>query len=82
LKENNVEGRGTVLRSTSLGYQVRYEKMAEMCGGKGFFVSTPEELEKATKEGFKAKVPVVVNIVIESAAMNKLVIPCEMLIFC
>ncbi len=73
LKGNSVEGRGMGLRSTSLGYQVRYEKMAEMCGGKGYFVSTPEELEKATEEGFKAKVPVVVNVVIESGATNKLV---------
>ena len=54
------------LRSTSLGWQVGYEKMAEMCGGKGFLVRTPEELEQATAEGFKADVPVVVNIVIES----------------
>jgi 2-hydroxyacyl-CoA lyase 1 len=61
------------LRSTSLGYQVRYEKMAEMCGGKGFFVSTPEELERATEEGFKSAGPVVVNVLIESGSGSKLV---------
>jgi len=61
------------LRSTSLGYQVGYEKMAEMCGGKGFLVHTPEELERATEEGFKANVPVVVNVIIESGAGSKLV---------
>lgn len=61
------------LRSTSLGWQVGYEKMAEMCGGKGFLVRTPEELEQATVEGFKADVPVVVNIVIESGHEKTLV---------
>jgi 2-hydroxyacyl-CoA lyase 1 len=44
-----------------------------MCGGKGFLVRTPEELEKATEEGFKAEVPVVVNIIIESGHASKLV---------
>lgn len=75
LQEHSVNGvvgeKG--LRSTSLGYQVGYEKMAEMCGGKGFLVKTPQELEKATEEGFKAGIPVVVNIIIESGAANKLV---------
>lgn len=60
------------LRSTSLGWEVGYEKMAEMCGGKGFLVRTPEELEKATEEGFKADMPVVVNIIIESGHESKL----------
>ena len=61
------------LRSTSLGYEVKYEKMAEMCGGKGYLVRTPDELEKATEEGFKASVPVVVNVIIESGSDKKLV---------
>ncbi|MCJ1225208.1 hypothetical protein MMC12_001857 [Toensbergia leucococca] len=61
------------LRSTSLGWEVGYEKMAEMCGGKGFIVRTPEELEQATEEGFKANVPVVVNVIIESGHAKKLV---------
>ena len=61
------------LRSTSLGWQVGYEKMAEMCGGKGFLIRTPEELERATAEGFKADVPVVVNILIESGHKKNLV---------
>lgn len=61
------------LRSTSLGWQIGYEKMAEMCGGKGFLVRTPEELKQATVEGFKADVPVVVNIVIESGHEKTLV---------
>lgn len=60
------------LRSTSLGWEVGYEKIAEMCGGRGFLVRTDEELERATREGFKARVPVVVNVVVESGKSNKL----------
>ena len=61
------------LRSTSLGWEVEYEKMAEMCGGVGYLVRTPEELQKATEEGFRAKVPVVVNVIIEAGQAKKLV---------
>jgi 2-hydroxyacyl-CoA lyase 1 len=61
------------LRSTSLGWEVGYEKVAEMCGGKGYLVRTPEELAKATEEGFRAKVPVVVNVIIEAGQAKKLV---------
>ncbi|MCJ1294412.1 hypothetical protein MMC34_005970 [Xylographa carneopallida] len=63
------------LRSTSLGWEVGYEKMAEMCGGKGYVVRTPTELARATEEGFKAKVPVVVNVLIEAGVGKKLVKP-------
>ena len=61
------------LKSSSLGWEVGYEKVAEMCGGKGFLVRTPEELAWATEEGFKAKVPVVVNVIIEAGQAQKLV---------
>jgi 2-hydroxyacyl-CoA lyase 1 len=61
------------LRSSSLGWEVGYEKIAEMCGGKGYLVSTPEGLARATEEGFKAGVPVVVNVIIESGKAHKLV---------
>jgi 2-hydroxyacyl-CoA lyase 1 len=74
LQENSRQGEKGGLRSTSLGYQVGYEKMAEMCGGKGFLVHTPEELERATEEGFRANVPVIVNVIIESGSDKKLVI--------
>ncbi|KAL4786659.1 hypothetical protein BJX76DRAFT_346161 [Aspergillus varians] len=40
------------LRSTSLLYETRYEVLATMCGGKGYFVRNEEELETATREGF------------------------------
>ncbi len=74
LQKATLEGRlHGGLRSTSLGWEVRYEKIAEACGGLGFFVRTPEEVERATVEGFKAKVPVVVNIVIEAGSSKKLV---------
>lgn len=61
------------LRSWSLGWEVRYEKLAEACGGKGYFVKTPEELAKATRDGFAAKVPVIVNVMIESGEKGALV---------
>lgn len=61
------------LRSTSLGYEVGYEKMAEMCGGKGYVVRTPKELEKATEEGWRADVPVVINVIVEAGEGKKLV---------
>ncbi|KAF2790294.1 hypothetical protein K505DRAFT_377634 [Melanomma pulvis-pyrius CBS 109.77] len=72
LQENTQKGEKGGLRSTSLGWEVGYEKMAEMCGGKGFLVRTGEELERATEEGFKSKVPVVVNVIIESGSNKKL----------
>ncbi len=59
------EGKKTGLRSTSLWYETRYETLAEMFGGKGYFVRTEEELETATLEGFKENRVVVVNVVIE-----------------
>ncbi|KAI9806708.1 MAG: hypothetical protein M1825_006165 [Sarcosagium campestre] len=65
-------GSANALRSTSLGYEVRYELLADMCGGKGFFVRTPDELERATEEGFHADVPVVVNVVVEKGKGGKL----------
>jgi len=61
------------LRSTSLGYEVRYEKLAEACGGKGYFVRTEEELARATREGYEARVPVIVNVAIKSGKGAKLV---------
>ncbi|KAH6638088.1 thiamine pyrophosphate enzyme, N-terminal TPP binding domain-containing protein [Boeremia exigua] len=59
------------LRSWALGFETRYEKLAEACGGKGYFVRSPEELERATVEGFHAKVPVIVNVMIRSGKVEK-----------
>ena len=73
-QRNTIQG-NTIggLRSSSLGWEVGYEKVAEMCGGKGYLVRTPEELAKATEEGFKASVPVVVNVIIEPGQAQNLV---------
>jgi 2-hydroxyacyl-CoA lyase 1 len=61
------------LRSWALGWEVKYQKLAEACGGLGFFVRTPEELEKATIAGFNATVPVIVNVIIQSGGAEKAV---------
>ena len=60
------------LRSTSLGFEVGYEKIAQACGGLGFSVRTVEELEKATREGFQSERVCVVNVMIESGKGGKL----------
>ena len=75
-QRNTIQGNATGgLRSSSLGWEVGYEKVAEMCGGKGYLVRTPEELARATEEGFKASVPAVVNVIIEAGQAQKLVRP-------
>jgi 2-hydroxyacyl-CoA lyase 1 len=61
------------LRSWALGWEVRYQRLAEACGGLGFFVRTAEELEQATIAGFRATVPVIVNVIIQSGKMEKAV---------
>ncbi|KAG5290803.1 2-hydroxyacyl-CoA lyase [Histoplasma capsulatum G186AR] len=54
------------LRSTSLLYETRYEYLAAMCGGRGYFVRTEEELERATREGFLEDEKVtIVNVIVE-----------------
>lgn len=64
------------LRSWALGFETRYEMLAEACGGVGYIVRSPQELEKATIEGFKAKVPVIVNVIIQSGKVEKPVSAC------
>ncbi|KAL1954700.1 hypothetical protein VTO42DRAFT_804 [Malbranchea cinnamomea] len=54
------------LRSTSLLYETRYEHLAHMCGGKGFFVRTEKELEDATREGFlESERVTIVNVIVD-----------------
>lgn len=68
-RENTIAGTTTTgngLTAWSLGYQTNYHKIAEMAGGIGIEARTPEELKKATEAGFKARVPVVVNVIINS----------------
>ncbi|RDW63802.1 hypothetical protein BP6252_11347 [Coleophoma cylindrospora] len=78
LQQNTIKGGdGQGLRSTSLGWEVGYEKMAEICGGQGYIVHTQEELENATVEGFHSKVPVVINVIIEAGQTKKLAVNIE-----
>lgn len=64
-KPDAQDGRSRGLRSTSLLYETRYEHMATMCGGKGYFVRTEDELDAATREGFQNNTVTVVNVVVE-----------------
>lgn len=60
------------LRSTSLLYEMRYEMLANMCGGKGFFVRNEQELEVATREGFQSDTVTVVNVIVEPGIGKKI----------
>ncbi|KAF2239483.1 hypothetical protein EV356DRAFT_528081 [Viridothelium virens] len=60
------EGKG--LTAWSLGYQTDYQKIAELAGGIGILARTPDELKQATKRGFEARVPVVINVIIDPQA--------------
>lgn len=59
---------GGGLTATSLGYETDYHKIADMAGGIGILARTPDELKKATEEGYKARMPVVVNVIIDPQA--------------
>ena len=56
------------LSAISLGYETDYQKIAEMAGGIGIVVRTPAELKEATKRGYEAKVPVVVNVIVDTTS--------------
>ena len=72
MQSRTQEGANEGLRSTSLGWEIGYEKLAEACGGAGYLVRTPEELQRATEEGFKHNKVTVVNVIIESGKGQKL----------
>lgn len=73
MQRKTVEGsRQGGLRSTSLGWEVGYETIATACGGLAFLVRTPEELERATREGFATRRVCVVNVIIEAGSGGKL----------
>ena len=65
------DGKG--LSALSLGYETDYQKVAEMAGGIGIVVRTPDELKQATEKGYKARVPVVVNVIIETGSDKEMV---------
>jgi 2-hydroxyacyl-CoA lyase 1 len=73
MKQERTKRNEPGLKSWALGWEVKYQKLAEACGGLGFFVRTPEELEKATIAGFNATVPVIVNVIIQSGGVEKAV---------
>lgn len=56
------------LTATSLGFETDYQKIADLAGGIGIVARTPDELKKATEEGFKARMPVVINVMIDPQA--------------
>lgn len=58
-------GMGKGLRATSLGFETDYQKIAEYAGGLGIVARTPEELRKATEDGYNSKLPTVVNVIID-----------------
>jgi 2-hydroxyacyl-CoA lyase 1 len=49
----------------------RYEKIMEAFGGKGYFVTKPEELEPALKSAFADSGPTIVNIMIDPKATRR-----------
>ena len=72
LRQNTVLGKEGGLRSTSLGWEVGYEKLAQMCGGEGWMVRTERELEEATRKGFESDRVCVVNVMVEAGKAAKL----------
>ncbi|EXJ57031.1 hypothetical protein A1O7_07375 [Cladophialophora yegresii CBS 114405] len=54
------------LRSTSLLYETRYEKLAEMVGGRGWFIRTEDELARAVRAAFQEREKVcLLNVIID-----------------
>ena len=51
--------------------KARYEKMAEIYGGKGFFVTEPSELRPALEAAVNSDKPAIVNIMISARAQRK-----------
>lgn len=59
---------GKGLTATSLGFETDYQKIADLAGGIGIVARTPDELKRATEEGYKARMPVVINVMIDPQA--------------
>src|SRR5690606_18524379 len=51
--------------------QARYDKVIEAFGGKGYFVTTPDELTAALDEAMTASVPTLVNVMIDARSQRK-----------
>ena len=64
IRQQQIE-RGHKLIATELKDR-RYEKLAEMLGGYGEYVTDPNDISKVLKKAFKSNKPVVVNVKIRS----------------
>ncbi|KAI4232161.1 MAG: hypothetical protein LQ352_008353 [Teloschistes flavicans] len=60
------------LRSTSLGFQTRYQDLATMVGGLALEARTPQQVEDATREGYKSESVCVVNVIVGKGDGGKL----------
>ena len=49
----------------------RYEKLVEAFGGRGFFVTKPDELGAALKEALASPAPTIVNVMLNPRADRK-----------
>lgn len=47
---------------TTLDLQARYDMMMEAFGGKGYYVTTPDEFEKALEEAITSRKPTLINV--------------------
>lgn len=47
---------------TTLDLQARYDMMMEAFGGKGYYVTTPDEFEKALEEAITSRQPTLINV--------------------
>ncbi|KAK9365120.1 thiamine pyrophosphate enzyme, N-terminal TPP binding domain-containing protein [Lipomyces kononenkoae] len=60
------------LPSTALGFETRYDMIAEAVGGKGLLARTPEELKEAATTALTNGAVTVVNVIIDPGAKTKL----------
>lgn len=47
---------------TTLDLEARYDKMGDVFGAKGYYVTTPAELEKALREAIASKKPAIIDV--------------------
>ncbi|XP_022079873.1 2-hydroxyacyl-CoA lyase 1-like isoform X2 [Acanthaster planci] len=72
-REIEVKDRGIDIPATGLMPDARYEKIMEAFGGKGYFVTTPSQLENVLQESQTAYAdkPVVINVAVSPQSMRK-----------
>jgi len=51
--------------------QARYEKLIEAFGGKGYYITRPEEIQPTMRDALSQKCPTIVNIMIDTDAKRK-----------